>query len=77
MINKTIEQQNEVLVEKSVEAFIEYYNSNIPNNFPSATHKTLDIFQTQHPSLFKKDDKWVINKHRKKYMDWLSSYHEE
>lgn len=58
----------------STAAFIEYYNQNIPDVFPRVTVKTLNEFQTRYPSLFKESGEWVIDKHRKKLMDWLVSH---
>lgn len=57
--------------------FIAYYNKNIPALFPRATRKALLKFQAEYPSLFKNSAEWTIDKHRKKLMDWLSSYGEE
>jgi hypothetical protein len=61
----------------SVDVFAEYYNKNIPHGFPRATPKALAKFHKRYPSLFNEDNKWIINKHRKKFMDWLVSYREE
>ena len=55
--------------------FIKYYNENIPKGFPLASTRVLEEFKATHPSLFKGDNKWVIDKHRKKLMDWLVSHH--
>ena len=77
MINKKDKEQDANLVGSSTEVFIQYYNENIPDAFPRATLKTLGEFQALYPSLFKENDEWIINKHRKKFMDWLSSHHEE
>jgi len=60
----------------SVDVFAQYYNDNIPQNFPRATPKALTEFRKKHTSLFKEDNQWIINKHRKKFMDWLVSYRE-
>jgi len=69
------EQETDVnLVGQGAEAFIEYYNKNIPTAFPHATRKSLKEFQSQYPSLFGDSGEWIINKHRKKYMDWLVSH---
>ena len=59
------------------DVFIKYYNENIPASFPRATIKILKKFQPQYPTLFKKNGEWTINKHRKKLMDWLSSYRDD
>lgn len=57
--------------------FIQYYNKNIPDAFPRATFETLEKFRVLYPSLFKKNNEWTIDKHRKKFMDWLTSYRKE
>ncbi|OGZ45767.1 MAG: hypothetical protein A3C84_00635 [Candidatus Ryanbacteria bacterium RIFCSPHIGHO2_02_FULL_48_12] len=54
--------------------FMESYNKSIPLNFPQASVKALRQFQTTFPVLFKNGDQWSIDRHRKKLMDWLSSY---
>lgn len=77
MINKEDIEEDANLVGSSTEVFVKYYNKNIPDTFPRATLKTLEKFQTVYPSLFKENYDWIINKHRKKFMDWLSSYQGE
>jgi len=76
VINTTDTQTDENAEEATPKAFMAYYNDNIPDAFPRATLRTLRDFQSQYPSLFKKEDVWSINKHRKKFMDWLSSHRE-
>jgi hypothetical protein len=61
----------------STAVFVQYYNKNIPEAFPRATLKALEKFQILHPSLFKESRGWTIDRHRKKLIDWLSSYKEE
>lgn len=53
--------------------FMESYNKSIPVGFPRASVKILKQFQTLYPTLFKHGDKWSIDRHRKKLMDWLIS----
>lgn len=77
VIDKENIEEDANLVGSSAGVFVEYYNENIPDAFPRATLKTLKEFQNLHPSLFKENCEWTINKHRKKLMDWLSSYREE
>jgi hypothetical protein len=60
----------------STAVFVHYYNENIPEAFPRATLKALEKFQILHPSLFKENNGWTIDRHRKKLIDWLSSYKE-
>jgi hypothetical protein len=73
MTDKKNNLQDSNLIGTSVDAFADYYNKNIPRDFPRATPKALAEFHKSYPSLFK-DDKWIINKHRKKLMDWLVSH---
>jgi len=61
-------------IKTSLAVFIENYNESIPKGFPSVTIKALKEFQTTHPKLFKKNNEWSIDKHRKRLMDWLSSH---
>ncbi len=67
----------------SLPVFMESYNKSIPVNFPHVSIEILKQFQALHPSLFsarggsafggKNDDKWSIDRHRKRVMDWLPS----
>ena len=77
MIDKKGNRDNPNLIGTAADVFIEYYNKNIPRNFPRATRAALAEFHTRYPSLFGKDDKWIIDKHRKKFMDWLVSHREK
>ena len=63
------------LAETTLEGFIEYYNHNIPASFPRATREALEQFQTTHANLFADSKMWTIDKHRRRLMDWLPSYH--
>ncbi len=54
--------------------FMDSYNKSIPMSFPQASVKALRQFQAASPVLFKNGDEWSIDRHRKKLMDWLSSY---
>ena len=67
-------EQNQAIT--SLAVFIGNYNGSIPKGFPSATVRALKQFQITHPRLFKKDNEWSIDKHRKRLMDWLSSHEE-
>lgn len=55
-------------------AFLESYNKNIPASFPRASVAILKKFQSVYPALFKHGDMWSLAQHRKKVIDWLSSY---
>jgi len=74
VIKSTNTEPDETLIGTSPKGFIEYYNKNIPDTFPVATIKTLNAFKAQYPSLFKEDGQWIIQKHRKKFMDWHASH---
>lgn len=51
--------------------FIKKYNSlyNVPNN--KANKAICDKYKKEHSNEFKKSG-WSIEKHRKKFMDWMS-----
>lgn len=51
--------------------FLESYNKNMPSGFPHASPVLLKKFKAEYPMLFKRDDLWSLDKHRKKLMDWL------
>jgi len=64
-------------VKTTLADFIEYYNQNIPQSFPRASFKHLEKFRATHAGLFDgSKDEWTVDKHRKRLMDWLSSYDE-
>ena len=56
-------------------SFMANYNKNAPECFPKATVEYVRKFQAAHASLFKNADEWTIDKHRKKFMDWLLVNH--
>ncbi|MBI2113192.1 MAG: hypothetical protein HYT50_01260 [Candidatus Wildermuthbacteria bacterium] len=58
----------------SLEMFLKDYNKNIPSGFPRASASILKKFQDLYPTLFKGGDTWTIAQHRKRVIDWLSSY---
>ena len=76
MKRKNIQQQiNQDVV--SIAVFMESYNKSLPQGFPEASKKNLEGFYKTHPLLFKEGrNKWSIDKHRKRLMDWLASHHE-
>ena len=76
MIDKTNKPPDINCIGTSAAVFLQNYNENIPGVFPQATTKTLEKFQTTHPSLFKGNNEWIVDKHRKKFMDWLVSNRE-
>lgn len=58
----------------SLAKFLESYNKNIPAAFPRASISILRKFQSMYPALFKHGNMWSLAVHRKKVIDWLSSY---
>jgi len=54
--------------------FMESYNKSAPKSLPRASVETLKQFQETYPSLFKNENAWSIDKHRKRFMDWRSSH---
>ena len=69
------QEQEKNFVETTLGAFVEYYNQNIPESFPQATEAALLQFQETHAVLFDDKKTWTIDKHRRRLMDWLPSYH--
>lgn len=63
------------LKERSLTDFLNSYNKNLPFEFPSATQSSLLQFKKSNPSIFKDNVSWSLDKHRKKFMDWLPQYH--
>jgi len=54
--------------------FLETYNQDLPETFPRASNDTLKIFKTTFPAIFKEQDTWSLDQHRKKFMDWLPQH---
>lgn len=50
------------------------YNENLPSRFPRASKPFLREFKKAYPALFKDDDTWSLDQHRKKFMDWLPQH---
>ena len=71
-------RKNEELLKNQVVTslldFMEAYNRMIPSDYPHATVQALHKFQATHSMLFKFNDQWSIDRHRKRLMDWLPSY---
>ncbi|MEK7514511.1 MAG: hypothetical protein AAB587_01700 [Patescibacteria group bacterium] len=51
--------------------FLKSYNTNIPESFPRASVPLLKKFQAAHATLFKNNNLWSLDRHRKKLIDWL------
>ena len=56
---------------RSLADFLKSYNENLPLAFPRASTTLLKEFRGTHESLFKTNDIWSLDLHRKKVMDWL------
>jgi len=63
---------NQLQVPRAI--FLKAYNQNIPEGFPQASVDVLQKFRNAHPSLFRSGEMWSVDRHRKRLMDWLSSY---
>jgi hypothetical protein len=53
--------------------FLKSYNEDLPSQFPRASLALLREFRKVHAPLFKNDNAWSLDQHRKKVMDWLTS----
>jgi hypothetical protein len=53
--------------------FLKAYNEKLPAEFPPASTQLLKEFKKHHAGLFKDDNAWSLDQHRKKVMDWLTS----
>jgi hypothetical protein len=51
--------------------FLKTYNDGLPLEFPKASASQLREFRKENAGLFKKNDSWSLDQHRKKVMDWL------
>lgn len=51
--------------------FMKSYNEHMPASYPRASVQLLNQFRDAHAALFKHGDKWSLDQHRKKLMDWL------
>ncbi len=56
---------------RSFAEFLKLYNESLPATFPRASAALLREFRKSHTSLFKADEAWSLDIHRKKVMDWL------
>lgn len=53
--------------------FLKSYNADLPLEFPQASLALLREFRKSHSALFKADNAWSLDQHRKKVMDWLTT----
>lgn len=61
----------------SLASFAQTYNEMLPHGFPRASGKALQKFQALHPLLFKSENSWSIDKHRKRFMDWYATHYDK
>jgi len=55
----------------SLSDFLKSFNQNMPANFPQVSEEQLIRFKKEHEILFRKNNMWSLDQHRKKVMDWL------
>lgn len=55
----------------TITEFLTNYNKSLPQNFPHASLVLLERFKNEHISLFKTENVWTLDHHRKRLMDWL------
>jgi|GEM_PF-910459 len=60
-----------------IDEFIESYNLlfNVPQT--KATKGLCNLYKNEHPNEFKTTAEWSIEKHRKRFMDWMSKQRPE
>jgi len=54
----------------SLTDFLKSYNKDLPDGFPPASLPVLREFRKTYSGLFKGENTWSLDKHRKKFMDW-------
>ena len=57
----------------SLSEFLKSYNEGLPIQFPRASLPLLREFKKEHSALFKHNDLWSLDQHRKVVMNWLPS----
>jgi len=62
-------KENEIHI--TMAEFLVSFNKNMPSSFPKVTEAQLIKFKESHASFFKGKDKWSLDQHRKKVIDWL------
>ena len=68
---KTLDLDIERSEEKhSLADFLKLYNEDLPIEFPKASESFLREFRKTYPGLFKGENTWSLDHHRKKFMDW-------
>jgi hypothetical protein len=57
----------------SLQDFLKSYNEDLPPQFPRASLPLLKEFKKEHATLFKHNNSWSLDQHRKVVMNWLPS----
>jgi hypothetical protein len=70
-LQKVPKPTNPALLPISIVEFLDFYNKNLPVDFPRASMPLLKKFQETHTQLFKNGDRWSLDLHRKKVIEWL------
>lgn len=55
----------------TIEEFQKSYNENMPMEHPQVSIEQLEKFKAQHPNMFKGDNSWSLDQHRKRMIEWL------
>ncbi len=58
----------------SLPEFLKSYNGNLPAEFPRASLPLLREFRKVHENLFKRNNSWSLDQHRKVVMNWLPAH---
>ena len=59
---------------RTLDDFLKFYNKDLPPRFSRASLSTLTEFRKAYPTLFKNNNAWSLDQHRKKIMDWLPQH---
>lgn len=51
--------------------FLKSFNDNMPKGYPLVTMEILAKFKLAHPQLFKVPNRWTLDLHRKRMIEWL------
>ncbi len=55
----------------TIHEFLKSYNENMPQNHPQVSLALLQKFKDEHLSLFKIENTWTLDQHRKRLIEWL------
>ena len=51
--------------------FRDSFNQNMPEGYPHVTLEIMEKFKSAHPVLFRSRNKWNLDQHRKRMIEWL------